>query len=123
MSSHGKRADLHVLVVLQLILYSLRLDTIDASGKWPDTEINYATGCDARRANWPAQWHWQRLLVMSAAWHGGLSFGWEDVEQWVGSEELRGAVEKGTQWWFDRDYHGVGCLQDGGVLKLRGCNV
>lgn len=91
------------------------LDTIDASGKWPDTEINYATGCDARRANWPAQWHWQRLLVMSAAWHGGLSFGWEGVEQWVGSEELRGAVEKGTQWWFDRDYDGVGCLQDGGT--------
>lgn len=91
------------------------IDTIDTSGKWPDTEINYATGCDARRANWPAQWHWQRLLVMSAAWHGGLSSGWEDVEQWVGSEELRSAVENGTQWWFDRDYEGVGCLQDGGT--------
>jgi len=32
---------------------------MDSSGKWPD--VDYTTGCDARRANWPAQIHWTRL--------------------------------------------------------------
>ena len=33
-----------------------RLSTLDETGKWPD--VDYATGCAARRANWPAQLHW-----------------------------------------------------------------
>ena len=44
------------------ILKSLhRLSTLGPNGKWPDSEINYTTGCDAQRANWPAQVHWQRI--------------------------------------------------------------
>jgi hypothetical protein len=27
--------------------------TLQSNGQWPD--VNYATGCDAQRANWPAQ--------------------------------------------------------------------
>ena len=38
-----------------------RLSTLGPNGKWPDSEINYTTGCDAQRANWPAQVHWQRI--------------------------------------------------------------
>lgn len=29
-----------------------RLSTLGDDGKWPDSEIDYTTGCPARRANW-----------------------------------------------------------------------
>lgn len=29
------------------------------NGTWSD--VDYTTGCDARRANWPAQQHFQRI--------------------------------------------------------------
>ena len=29
-----------------------RLSTLGEDGKWPDSEVDYTTGCDARRANW-----------------------------------------------------------------------
>lgn len=38
-----------------------RLSTLGPDGKWPDSEVDYTTGCTARRANWPAQTHWQRI--------------------------------------------------------------
>lgn len=40
-----------------------RISTLDANGKWPDSEIDYTTGFDARRANWPAQTHWLRISM------------------------------------------------------------
>lgn len=46
---------------LNLFFSCGRLSTLENSGKWPDSEIDYTTGCAARRANWPAQWHWQRI--------------------------------------------------------------
>ena len=55
-----------------------RLATLGEDGKWPDSEIDYTTGCTARRANWyfssftqspypltlylrPAENHWSRI--------------------------------------------------------------
>lgn len=48
-------------VIDAITLTSGRLSTLGSNGKWPDGEVDYATGCDARRANWPAQEHWQRI--------------------------------------------------------------
>ena len=38
-----------------------RLATLGSNGKWPDSEIDYTTGCAAQRANWPAENHWVRI--------------------------------------------------------------
>lgn len=43
-----------------------RLSTLGSDGKWPDNEVTYTAGCAARRANWPAQVHWQRLREFTA---------------------------------------------------------
>ncbi|KAG5637192.1 hypothetical protein H0H81_005449 [Sphagnurus paluster] len=37
------------------------LSTLGANGQWPASEVDYTTGCAARRSNWPAQEHWQRI--------------------------------------------------------------
>jgi len=42
-----------------------RMSTLGSDGKWPDNEVDYATGCSARRANWPAQEHWNRIRTYS----------------------------------------------------------
>lgn len=91
------------------------ISTLDGSGKWPDSEINYLTGCAAQRANWPAQWHWQRILVMSSAWHGGLQ--WDNVQRWVANAQLRDAINRAVEWWFGRDFENVGCLVNGGTTS------
>ncbi len=41
-----------------------RLSSLDENGQWPD--VNYATGCAAQRANWPAQEHWSRTSANSS---------------------------------------------------------
>jgi hypothetical protein len=88
------------------------LSTLGAEGKWPDDEVDYTAGCNAQRANWPASRHWQRLLVMSAAWHGGLDT--RGAEQWVGNGELRETIDTAFQWWFDNDFTKLDCLVKGG---------
>lgn len=39
----------------------LRIQTLSADGVWPASEVDLTAGCDARRANWPAQQHWSRI--------------------------------------------------------------
>ncbi len=43
------------------IFFFIRISTLGSNGQWPNPEIDYTTGCDAQRANWPAQDHWKRL--------------------------------------------------------------
>jgi hypothetical protein len=47
------------LVRLSSQIDLVRLSTLERDGKW--SGIDYATGCSARRANWPAQDHWTRI--------------------------------------------------------------
>ncbi|EAU93014.2 chondroitin AC lyase [Coprinopsis cinerea okayama7 len=97
-----------------------RLDSLDnLTGKWPDTEVDYTTGCGARRANWPAQAHWQRILVMSGAWHGG----YRGAEQWVKDERLRTTIGRAMEYWFSRDITNVDCLDWGGTPRCPCDNV
>jgi hypothetical protein len=48
------------------MLICYRLSTLGSDGKWPGNEVDYTTGCAARRANWPAQVHWQRIRELTA---------------------------------------------------------
>ncbi|KAF8168065.1 polysaccharide lyase family 8 protein [Crassisporium funariophilum] len=87
------------------------LSSLGPDGKWPDSEVDYTTGCAARRANWPAQTHWQRIVVMAGAWHGGLA----GAEQFVKDPSLRTAISSAMDYWFGRDFTNVACLDSGGT--------
>ncbi|PFH54509.1 polysaccharide lyase family 8 protein [Amanita thiersii Skay4041] len=87
------------------------LSTLGPDGKWPDSDVDYTTGCEARRANWPAQEHWQRLLVMAGAWHGGL----KGAEQYTKDNTIRQSITIGMAYWFSRDIANLACLDSGGT--------
>ncbi|KAI0322717.1 polysaccharide lyase family 8 protein [Amylostereum chailletii] len=87
------------------------LSTLGPDGRWPDSEVDYTTGCPARRANWPAQEHWIRILTMSAAWHGGLP----DADPYVKSTSMADSISTAMNFWFDQDFTLPGCLDEGGT--------
>lgn len=108
--------------------FSPRLSTQNPDGSWPD--VDYTTGCAARRANWPAQVistlcrslspinssfyiqeHWNRISIMSAVWHGGLPGG----DQYVKDATLHDAISLAMDWWFVRDFTNPACLDSGGT--------
>jgi len=86
--------------------------SLGQDGKWPDNEVNYASGCDAQRANWPAFVHWARIVTMSAAYHGGINASTD--AQWRNSSTLQTAISSAMTWWFDRDYTNDACLDGNG---------
>ncbi|KDN46035.1 hypothetical protein RSAG8_04542, partial [Rhizoctonia solani AG-8 WAC10335] len=88
------------------------MSTLGENGKWPD--VNYATGCDAQRANWPAGIHWNRILVLAAVYHGGVN----GTEQDARSPAIRAALSRSMEYWFANDFGTVAngaCLDRGGV--------
>ncbi|KAI0348044.1 polysaccharide lyase family 8 protein [Trametopsis cervina] len=89
------------------------LSTLGANGQWPASEVDYTTGCDARRANWPAQTHWIRLVTMAAAWHGGLT----GANQFVKDPTLLSAIQRAADWWFANDFTDDACLDSGGTAS------
>ncbi|KAG8921081.1 hypothetical protein FRC01_000423 [Tulasnella sp. 417] len=95
------------------------LDTAAADGTWPD--VDYTSGCPARRANWPAQVHWLHIIPLAAAYTGALPKP-EDTSalQWknyVGNKEIKQVLDKAMNWWFDRDYEVGACVDQGGTAK------
>ncbi|KAF8807439.1 polysaccharide lyase family 8 protein [Phlegmacium glaucopus] len=101
------------------ILICNRLSTLESNGKWPDNEVDYTTGCAARRANWPAQTHWQRILVMAGAWHGGLN----GADEYVKDPALRTAISSAMDYWFGRDFTNPACLDSGGTPQCPCANT
>ncbi|EIM89219.1 polysaccharide lyase family 8 protein [Stereum hirsutum FP-91666 SS1] len=87
------------------------LSTLGPDGQWPTSEIDYTTGCDAQRANWPAGDHWTRILTMSAAWHGGIP----GEEQWVNDSSLATVISSAMNYWFANDFTVAACLDEGGT--------
>ncbi|KLO20285.1 hypothetical protein SCHPADRAFT_842659, partial [Schizopora paradoxa] len=85
--------------------------TLGSNGQWPASEIDYTTGCNAQRANWPAEVHWTRIATMSAAFHGGLA----GADQWVGDTELLNAIRSAMDFWFGNDFTNNACLDQGGL--------
>ncbi|EIN13720.1 polysaccharide lyase family 8 protein [Punctularia strigosozonata HHB-11173 SS5] len=89
------------------------LSSLGPDGKWPDSEVDYTTGCDAQRANWPAYFHWNRILTIAAAWHGGL----EGEDQYVKDPAVQSAISNAMDWWFERDFTNIACLDNGGTAS------
>ncbi|KAF8973957.1 polysaccharide lyase family 8 protein [Flammula alnicola] len=87
------------------------LSTLGSDGKWPDSEINYTTGCDAQAASWPAQSHWSRINTFAAAWHGGL----KNAAQFAGNATLRASTSSAMNFWFSNDFTVPACLDSGGT--------
>ncbi|KAH9918354.1 polysaccharide lyase family 8 protein [Epithele typhae] len=87
------------------------LDTLNAEGKWPDSEVNYATGCDGRRANWPAEEHWVRIETLAAAWRGGLP----GADAYVNSSAVLSTASRAMDFWFANDMPNLDCLYNGGT--------
>jgi len=120
-----------LFAVFERGLTNHRVSSLAADGKWPDDEVDYTTGCAARRANWPAQEHWQRIrmfsfnpfffflrfnlaniVVMAGAWHGDVEGG----EQYVKDAALQEAIFNAMGYWFGRDIGtNVACLNLGGT--------
>ncbi|CDO71536.1 Polysaccharide Lyase Family 8 protein [Trametes cinnabarina] len=88
------------------------LSTLGPDGKWPDSEVDYTTGCDARRANWPAEDHWNRIVTMAAAWHGGVE---GSSQSFVNSSTLLDAIHSAMDFWFENDFQDQACLDSGGL--------
>ncbi|KAG1757532.1 polysaccharide lyase family 8 protein [Suillus lakei] len=84
---------------------------LEANGQWPSSEVDYTTGCDAQRSNWPAQKHWQRISTMAAAWHGGLSGG----QQYVNDSKTLVTISLAMDYWFANDFTNSACLDYGGT--------
>ncbi|KAF9056198.1 polysaccharide lyase family 8 protein [Panaeolus papilionaceus] len=87
------------------------LSTLGSNGKWPDTEIDYTTGCDARTASWPAQSHWSRINTLAAAWSGGL----RNALQYAGDPVLRDSISLAMNYWFLNDFMVSACIDQGGA--------
>nr|VWO96784.1 Hyaluronate lyase (EC (Hyaluronidase) (HYase) [Ganoderma boninense] len=77
------------------------MSSLGQDGKWPSSEVDYTSGCKGRRANWPAQLHWQRI-----AWHGGVDGG----DQFVKSASLLDATSRAMNFWFKNDFTVADCL-------------
>lgn len=117
------------------------LETVSADGTWPD--VDYTSGCPARRANWPAQVHWHHIsaclfgscysvfnlrtnrvtcsVPLAAAYTGVLPKPEDTPEpQWkayIGNEHLKHVLDTAMNWWFDRDYKMAACVDQGGTPK------
>ncbi|KAJ8508557.1 hypothetical protein ONZ45_g9168 [Pleurotus djamor] len=87
------------------------LTTLGANGRWPDSEINYLSGCPAQTAGWPAQDHWRRVIVLASAWHGGLT----GTEALVNNATVREAVTRTMDFWFSNDFTNPSCVDQGGT--------
>ncbi|KAF6765940.1 chondroitin AC lyase [Ephemerocybe angulata] len=90
-----------------------RVKSLDGDGKWPETQVNYTTGCAAQRALWPASVHWDRIVAMAGAYRGGIP----NTDQWNGNADLRKAIGSAMEYWFKRDFKNVGCLDGGGTAS------
>ncbi|EIW64697.1 galactose mutarotase-like protein [Trametes versicolor FP-101664 SS1] len=88
------------------------LSTLGDDGQWPSSEVDYTTGCDARRANWPAEDHWSRLVTLAAAWHGGVQGA---SQEFTNSSSLLDSIHSAMDFWFANDFTNLACLDSGGT--------
>ncbi|ATY64353.1 polysaccharide lyase family 8 [Cordyceps militaris] len=89
------------------------IDTQKSDGTWAD--VNYLSGCPARRANWPIQEHWNRIITLAAAWSGASSIA---DRKWTNSTTAWDAISNGLDHWFENDYKPAACLGNGGNASV-----
>ncbi|KAJ6647176.1 Chondroitinase-AC [Pseudolycoriella hygida] len=74
---------------------------ITKDGTWND--VDYTSGCPARRATWPAQQHWHRVITMASVWYYNRN-----------DRLLLNKINLALIWWFDRDFTEPDCINAGG---------
>ncbi|KAG1112052.1 hypothetical protein G6F42_014854 [Rhizopus arrhizus] len=80
------------------------LNTFSAeNGTW--TDVDYTSGCTARRANWPAQQHFIRIATMASQYRADPT----------NSTQLLPYIQKAMDYWFDNNYAPDACLDQGGL--------
>ncbi|KAI8378966.1 galactose mutarotase-like domain-containing protein [Blakeslea trispora] len=79
-------------------------NSIDSSGMWPD--IDMTSGCEARRANWPAAGHLSRARSLAVAFMKDSS-----------DTAALDAAMLALDYWFDNDYETSDCTLNGGDSK------
>ncbi|KAI8972037.1 chondroitin AC/alginate lyase [Mycotypha africana] len=79
-----------------LTLYS------NETGTWSD--VDYTSGCPARRANWPAQQHFVRVVTMASQYRANMEE----------NSHLIPYIQKAMDYWFDNNYTPDACLDQGG---------
>ncbi|KAK7463608.1 hypothetical protein VKT23_005549 [Stygiomarasmius scandens] len=84
-------------------------DSLNHNGQWPD--IDYTTGCAARRANWPARDHWVRIATMAGVWRSNL----RAAKHFTDNDNLVSQISLAMDWWFARDFTNPACLDSGGT--------
>lgn len=83
-----------------------------SDGTWAD--VDYTAGCEAQRANWPAQEHLQRTLALAAA-ATGLQI---DAAPNV-AEQADSSAGRALRWWLDRDFtSNHDCIARGGTVYV-----
>ncbi|CAO3629612.1 unnamed protein product [Mucor hiemalis] len=71
------------------------------NGTWSD--VDYTSGCPARRANWPAQQHFNRIVTLATEYHLNKN------------STLLSTISKAMDYWFDNNYTPDACLDQGGL--------
>ncbi|KAI8384038.1 chondroitin AC/alginate lyase [Blakeslea trispora] len=73
------------------------------NGTWSD--VDYTTGCLARRANWPAQQHFVRILTLASQYKS------QNDSQYLP------IISKAMDFWFSQNYQPDTCLDQGGFTN------
>ncbi|KAG8905392.1 hypothetical protein FRB99_009005 [Tulasnella sp. 403] len=95
------------------------LNNLTATGQWPD--VDYTTGCPARRANWPAQNHWLHVLPLAAAYTDNLphTTGLTQTPPYdfIANATVKSALDSAMNYWFNNDFSEPACLDQGGLTN------
>ncbi|KAI8334254.1 chondroitin AC/alginate lyase [Chlamydoabsidia padenii] len=72
--------------------------SLNESGVWPD--VDYTSGCSARKAYWPARKHLERLESMASVWYS----------QKEDDDDLLSKILLGLNYWFKHDFNEKSCV-------------
>ncbi|KAG8950415.1 hypothetical protein FRC04_007430 [Tulasnella sp. 424] len=102
------------------------VNNITAAGQWPD--VNYTAGCDAQRANWPAQTHWLHSLPLAAAYVDAIPHSVNLTENppydFVGNQTVADVLNRAMNWWYQNDFTNDDCIDLGGAQNgTCGCST
>ncbi|KIO26601.1 polysaccharide lyase family 8 protein [Tulasnella calospora MUT 4182] len=99
------------------------LDTEQPNGQF--TDVNYASGCNAQRSNWPAQQHWTRLRPIAAAYSDlvphSSSLSQKPPKQFSNNATVKQDLDLAMNWWFSNDFNETSCLDKGGLSHPGTC--
>jgi hypothetical protein len=94
------------------------------NGTWAD--IDYTSGCTARRANWPAQQHFVRIgkhlqsitiFIITTFFVSIVTMASQYRTDPTNTTNLLFYISKAMDYWFDNNYKPDACLDQGGLAN------